>query len=183
VTFDSRIRVAKPDDAEAVAAIYAPIVLETTISFDWVPPTVDDFRARIAKTLAKYPWLVAVDEHDAVAGYVHAGSHRDSPSYQWSVNTTVFIREDSRGHGIGRALYAELFRQLVDLGYYRAFAGIALPNAGSVALHESVGYTPLGVYENVGFKFGAWRDVGWWSKQLQHPAANPQPPRPPPAGT
>ena len=177
------IRSATPDDAAAVAAIYAPIVLETTISFEWVAPSVDDFRARIAKVLTKYPWLVAVDEQEAVCGFVYAGSHRDPPSYQWSVNTSVFIRDDSRGRGVGKALYSELHRQLVALGYYRAFAGIALPNAGSVALHEAVGYKPLGVYEKVGFKFGAWRDVGWWQKELQPAEPHPKPPGQLTAGT
>lgn len=173
-----KIRSATPDDADAIAAIYAPIVLETTISFEWEPPTADAFGARIAKTLPKYPWLVALDDSDAVAGYVYAGSHRDAPSYQWSVSTSVFIREDARGQGVGKTLYTELFRELVALGYYRAFAGIALPNAASVALHESVGFKPLGVYEQVGFKFGAWRDVGWWQKELQPSAPHPEPPRP-----
>ena len=134
-----KIRSATPDDADAIASIYAAIVLETAISFETVPPTVEDFRARITKTLAKYPWLVAVDPSGAVVGFVYAGSHRDPPSYQWSVNTSVFIREDSRGQGVGKALYAELFQQLVALGYFRAFAGVALPNAASVSLHESVG--------------------------------------------
>jgi len=173
-----KIRSAKPDDAEAIAAIYAPIVLETTISFEWEPPTADAFRARIAKTLTKYPWLIALDDSDTVAGFVYAGSHRDPPSYQWSVNTSVFIRNDCRGQGVGKALYTELFRELVTLGYHRAFAGIALPNAASIALHASVGFKPLGVYERVGFKFGAWRDVGWWQRELQPPGeADPAPPR------
>jgi L-amino acid N-acyltransferase YncA len=172
-----KIRSATPDDAEAIAAIYAPIVLETTISFEWVPPSAEEVRARIVKTLAKYPWLVAVDTSHNVAGYVYAASHREPPSYQWSVTTSVFVREDSRGQGTGKALYVELFRQLVALGYYRAFAGIALPNDGSVALHESVGFSRIGVYEKVGFKFGAWRDVGWWQKELQAPVKEPQPPR------
>ena len=175
-----KIRLARPEDAEAVAAIYAPIVLDTTISFEWVPPAADAFRERIVKTLARYPWLVATDADDAVAGFVYAGSHRDAPSYQWSVNTSVFIRDDCRGQGLGKALYAELFRQLVAQGYYRAFAGVALPNDASVALHQSVGFKALGVYEKVGFKFGAWRDVSWWQKELQPPAADPVAPRLPP---
>jgi len=174
-----KIRSASPDDADAVAAIYAPVVLETAISFEWVPPSADDFRQRIARTLTRYPWLVAIDDDEAVAGYVYAGSHRDPPSYQWSVNTSVFIRSDARGRGVGRALYTQLFEELVALGYYRAFAGIALPNAASVALHESVGYRSLGVYEKVGFKFGAWRDVGWWQKELQAAPGDPLPPRAP----
>ena len=173
------IRSATPDDADAIAAIYAPIVRHTTISFEWEPPTADDFRARIAKVLARYPWLVALDEQRTVAGFVYAGTHRDPPSYQWSVNTSAFMRADKRGRGIGKALYNELFRQLVDLGYYRAYAGIALPNAASVALHESVGFRKLGVYEDVGWKFGAWRSVGWWQRALQPSAPDPVPPRVP----
>lgn len=174
------LRCATLADADAIAAIYRPIVLETTISFEWVPPTADELRARIAKTLDRYPWLVAVDAADgAVAGFAYAGSHRDAPSYQWSVNTSIYVRDDRRGQGVGRRLYEALHRQLVELGYFRAFAGIALPNAASVALHESVGYRALGVYEQVGFKFGAWRDVGWWSKVLQPTVDDPPPPRRP----
>ena len=171
-----KIRTAKVADAEAIAAIYAPIVIETAISFEWTPPTAGEFRERIAKTIAKYPWLVATDEADQIAGYILAGSHKEPASYQWSVNTSVYIRADCRGRGLGKRLYTELFRELVSLGYHRAFAGVALPNPASVALHESVGFTPAGIYRNVGFKFGAWRDVGWWQKDLQRPEALPQKP-------
>src|SRR6185369_14301647 len=100
-----KIRTASVADAEAIAAIYAPIVLETIISFEWVPPTAEEFRARIAKTLIKYPWLVATDDTDQVTGYVFAVGHKDPASYQWSVNTSVYIRADSRGRGAGKALY------------------------------------------------------------------------------
>lgn len=131
------------------------------------------------KTLPKYPWLVAVDGRDEVAGYVYAGAHRDPPSYQWSVNTSVFVRADCQGMGVGKSLYEELHRQLADLGYHRAFAGVALPNDASVALHQAVGYRRLGVYEGVGFKFGAWRDVAWFSKVLKAPEVDPEPPRRP----
>jgi phosphinothricin acetyltransferase len=95
----------------------------------------------------------------------------------------VYIRADSRGRGAGKALYTELFRQLVSLGYHRAFAGVALPNPASVALHESIGFKSLGVYKNVGFKFGAWRDVGWWQRDLQPPEALPEKPPSPWATT
>jgi len=174
-----RIRSATPEDAAACEAIYRPVVLETGISFEWEPPSVDDFRRRIEKVTATYPWLVALDDDGAVAGFVYANSHRDAPSYQWSANTSVFIRADARGIGLGRSLYAELHRRLVGLGYVQAFAGVALPNAGSVALHEAAGYTRLGVYEKVGFKAGQWRDVAWFQKQLQPLPAEPQPPRRP----
>lgn len=172
-----RMRSASPADAEAIEAIYRPIVLETAISSEWEPPSVKEFRARIEKVTAKYPWLVALDDEDAVAGFVYANTHRDAPSYQWSVNTSVFIRDDMHASGVGKALYVRLFQELQTLGYYRAFAGIALPNVASVALHESVGFQPIGVYEKVGFKFGQWRDVGWWKRQLQLHDTEPQPPR------
>jgi L-amino acid N-acyltransferase YncA len=169
--------VASPDDAPGCAAIYRPIVLETAISFEWEPPSADDFRHRIATVGARFPWLVALDDLDAVAGFVHANTHRDSPSYQWSVNTSAFIREDRRGRGLGKALYRELHRRLAALGYVQAFAGVALPNAASVALHEAVGYRQLGVYEKVGFKHGQWRDVAWFQKTLQEPPTAPLAPR------
>lgn len=167
------IRTASPDDAEAIAAIYGPIVADTTISFELAPPTVDEMRSRIVATLRHLPWLVSLDDAGRVNGYVYAGKHRERAAYQWSVDTTAYVREDSRGQGLGRRLYAELFRRLVDQGYYQAFAGIALPNEASIGLHEALGFQPLGVYRKVGFKKGAWRDVGWWQKELQPTSGEP----------
>jgi phosphinothricin acetyltransferase len=172
-----KIRTATPDDAAAVAAIYAPVVQHTAISFETEPPDAAEMRGRIEKTLASLPWLVAEDAAGTVCGYAYASKHRERAAYQWSVDTTVYVREDQRGRGVGRALYGALLPLLTDLGYAQAFAGIALPNAGSVGLHEAVGFQPLGVYRHVGFKHGAWRDVGWWQKTLATPA-QPQPPRP-----
>ena len=171
------IRVATPSDAEAVAAIYAPIVRDTTISFELEPPSIEDMRARIDATSRSLPWLVSLDAHGLVDGYAYAGKHRERAAYQWSVDVTAYVREDARGQGVGKRLYAQLFDDLVRLGYVQAFAGIALPNDASVALHESLGFEPLGVYRKVGFKHGAWRDVGWWQKQLQTPMAEPVAPR------
>ena len=172
-----KIRTATPDDAAAVAAIYAPIVQHTAISFETEPPDAAEMRSRIVKTLALLPWLVAEDEAGHVCGYAYASKHRERAAYQWSVDTTVYVREDQRGRGVGRALYEQLLPLLASLGYCQAFAGIALPNAGSVALHEAVGFVALGVYRDVGFKQGQWRDVGWWQKTLGRPDA-PEPPRP-----
>jgi len=168
------IRVATADDAADITAIYVPIVRSTTISFELEPPSIDEMRAKIDATLRQWPWLVNLDADGRVNGYVYAGKHREPGAYQWSVNTSVYIREDSRGQGIGKALYLELFDQLRRLGYFRAFAGIALPNTGSVALHESVGFEPIGVYRAVGYKFDAWHDVGWWQFGLQ-PLDRPAP--------
>jgi len=162
------IRTARPDlDAAAIAAIYAPLVRDTIISFELEPPGVDEMRARIEKTLPLLPWLVSTDDTGAVEGYVYASRHRDRAAYQWAVDVSVYIRDDRRGCGLGRTLYGRLFDELAALGYFQACAGIALPNAGSVALHESVGFRPVGVYCGIGHKFGAWHDVGWWQRPLQ----------------
>jgi L-amino acid N-acyltransferase YncA len=165
------IRIAHPDDAPALHAIYAPLVATTVISFELEVPSVDTMRQRIASTLTTLPWLVHLDASGAVNGYVYASRHRERAAYQWSVDVSAYVRADARGQGIGRRLYPALFDALVSLGYCQAFAGIALPNAASVALHEAVGFQPLGVYRQVGFKLGAWHDVGWWQRTLQGPAA------------
>ncbi|WP_077035561.1 arsinothricin resistance N-acetyltransferase ArsN1 family B [Pelomonas sp. KK5] len=172
------IRVATPDDAHAIAGIYEPIVSHTAISFELEAPSVEQMRDRIQATLQTLPWLVSVDEHGRVNGYVYASRDRERPAYQWAVDTTAYVREDARGQGIGKSLYIELKSVLARLGYFQAFAGIALPNAASIALHESVGFTSIGVYRSVGFKLGQWRDVGWWQcglRQMSLPQTLPQP--------
>lgn len=173
------LRVASAADAAALAAIYAPVVAHTAISFETEPPDAAEMRARVEKTAqAGLPWLVAEDAAGSVCGYAYAGRHRERAAYQWSVDTTVYVREDRRGQGVGRALYGRLLPLLAELGYGQAFAGIALPNAGSVGLHEAVGFEAIGVYRRVGFKLGAWRDVGWWQRELRAPdGAEPPPPR------
>lgn len=168
------LRPARPDDAAAIAALYAPIVEHSIISFELVPPDAAEMRSRIEATLQRLPWLVSLDAQGAVNGYVYAGRHRERAAYQWSVDVSAYVRADTRGQGVGRRMYEALFPLLAALGYCQAFAGIALPNAASVGLHEAVGFEPLGVYRKVGFKHGAWHDVGWWQRPLQSPAA-PQP--------
>ena len=161
------VRIARPDDADALQAIYAPIVAHTAISFELDVPSVDAMRERIATTLERFPWLVSEDAAGRVDGYVYASRHRDRAAYRWSVDVTAYVRDDARGRGVGRRLYTRLFEVLPRLGYHRAFAGIALPNPASVALHEAVGFVPLGIYRDVGFKLGEWHDVGWWQRALQ----------------
>jgi len=171
------IRIATPHDAEAIAAIYASIVANTVISFELEPPSPEEMRSRIVSTLQRLPWLVSVDDDGNVDGYVYAGRHRERAAYQWSVDTTAYVRADRRGQGVGRKLYERLFAELADLGYCQAFAGIALPNDASVALHEALGFERLGIYRKVGFKMGAWRDVGWWQKALREDVDAPEAPR------
>jgi phosphinothricin acetyltransferase len=161
------IRTARLDDAAAIHAIYAPLVASTVISFELDVPTIDEMRRRIATTLERLPWLVSEDEAGALDGYVYASPHRERAAYRWSVDVTAYVRADRRGCGVGKRLYPCLFDALARLGYHQAFAGIALPNAASVALHEAVGFVPLGIYRDVGYKLGAWHDVGWWQRALQ----------------
>lgn len=163
------IRTARPADAAAIQAIYAPIVRDTPISFETEPPTAAEMERRIASTLQQFPWLVGEDERGQVNGYVYAGKHAERAAYRWSVGVSAYVREDCRGRGVGRGLYTRLFGLLAGLGYYQAFAGITLPNAASVGLHEAVGFKPVALYRHVGFKLGTWYDVGYWQRELRTP--------------
>jgi L-amino acid N-acyltransferase YncA len=170
-----RVRPAKTSDADGILAIYTRIVRETAISFEVDPPTRADMERRIESTLTVLPWLVA-GSHEGVAGYAYASRHRERAAYQWSVDVSAYVAPEVRRQGVARGLYLPLLGILTDLGYYSAFAGIALPNATSVAFHESMGFRPIGIYRNVGYKLGAWHDVGWWQRQLREYADNPKPP-------
>ena len=173
----TRIRLARVGDAAEIAAIYAPVVASSAISFELEPPTEEIIAERIAHTLPAYPWLVR-EEGATVVGYAYASQHRSRAAYQWSVDVSVYMAERWRGRGAGRALYTMLFALLREQGYVNAYAGIALPNPGSVGLHEAMGMTPVGVYRHVGYKLGAWHDVGWWEVALQPPPEPPTAPRP-----
>jgi phosphinothricin acetyltransferase len=168
------IRHADPSrDAAACAAIYEPFVRDTAVSFEEEPPSEAEFAARIERLSARYPWLVA-DADGSVAGYAYAAPHRERASYRWAADTTVYIADGWRGQGVGRTLYGELLQLLVRQGIQVACAGITLPNDASVALHERCGFELVGVHRRIGWKLGAWHDVGWW--QLELVAASPDPP-------
>ncbi|MDF2643037.1 MAG: phosphinothricin N-acetyltransferase [Pseudomonas sp.] len=170
------IRQARPEDASAIQAIYAPIVTGTAISFEEVPPTVEEMQHRIATTLQTYPYLVAVrDGH--VVGYAYASQHRARAAYRWAVDVTVYIAESERRAGIGQRLYAKLLPILARQGFNAAYAGIALPNVGSVSLHERLGFSHIGTFPQVGFKLGQWHDVGYWRLGFGTQSSLPDEPR------
>ena len=168
------IRIASQDDCNDIAEIYAPVVERTHISFELVPPSADEMARRMSAALEHHVWLVA-EAAGRVDGYAYAGKYREKPAYRWSTETTIYVRDGSRAKGIGRSLYATLLRILAAQNYRRAFAGIALPNAGSVALHEAVGFRHIGTNPEAGFKFDRWHDLGWWSFQLNDRAGEPAP--------
>jgi len=171
----NRIRIADADDVEGILAIYAPIVRDTAISFELEPPTPAQMRTRIESTLAQFPWLVCESDR-GIDGYAYASRHRERAAYQWSADVSVYVTANRRGRGLGRGLYTPLLGMLQDLGYYSALAGIALPNPASVGLHEAMGFWPIGIYRNIGYKLGAWHDVGWWQLRLREYSGDPKPP-------
>jgi L-amino acid N-acyltransferase YncA len=170
------IRLATEDDAAQVRAIYAPFcATDSHVSFEYEPPTVEEMGRRIARTLERFPWLVCEDL-GVVAGYVYAGTHSERAAYQWSVNVSAYIAEGRRGSGIGRGLYTSLFAILKLQGCVNAYAGATLPNPASIGLHEAMGFEPVGVYREVGFKRGTWHDVLWMQRALLERPIRPEPP-------
>lgn len=172
---DTGIRLAHPEDAPALQAIYAPVVTLTPTSFELIPPTVEEMRARIEQKLLTHPWVV-YEMQGVVVGSAYASPYRARAAYQWSVEISIYLHEQWRGQGIGRRLYTSLFALLSFQGFYSVYAGIALPNPASVALHECMGMHPVGVYHQVGYKLGTWHDVGWWQGALQSRTTEPATP-------
>ena len=170
------IRAATEQDAASIQQIYAPFCLNSAVSFEVQSPTGQEIQQRIQKVTAQHPWLVC-EAAGQVVGYAYACAHRERAAYRWAVDVAVYIGDGKRRSGIGRALYTSLFKVLALQGYYKAYAGITLPNPGSVGLHEAMGFTLVGVYRNVGYKAGAWRDVGWWALALQPERDAPAEPR------
>lgn len=159
------IRDVTPDDAAAIATLYAPYVESTAISFETEPPEPAAFASRIATVTAHYPWLVA-EEGSRILGFAYANRFRERAAYAWVVETTIYGAMGTERRGIGRALYAPLLDRLKAQGYVAAIGAIALPNPASVALHEAMGFVYAGTYPKIGYKLGGWHDVGLWQCEL-----------------
>ena len=169
----THIRLATPADAAQVREIYAPFCEDSPVSFEIRPPSVAEMASRIGTVTQTYPWLVW-QRGNEILGYAYACQHRERAAYRWAVDVSIYIAPDWRGRGIGKGLLAALSALLRLQGFFRAYGGVALPNPASVGLMESSGFQPVGVYHRVGFKSGAWHDVGWWVLVLRNPIPIPR---------
>jgi L-amino acid N-acyltransferase YncA len=172
------IRSATAADAPACAEIYQPYVVGTSITFEVVPPTTEQFEGRIEHSQVSYEWLVA-ERDNTVVGYAYGHRFHERAAYDWSCETSIYLAVAVRRQGVGRALYQELLGRLAGHGYRRAFAGITLPNNASIGLHRALGFGDAGCYRRVGWKNGAWHDVAWMQADLQPQEIDPPLPLPP----
>jgi len=176
----THLRLLRPDDIDAVAALTNTFIRDTAVHFGSTPMTAADVETawRAAHDGVRYPWLV-VEQDGAYAGYAKGSSWRGRPAYAWTVETTIYLVPARRGQGLGRLLYGRLLDVLKAQGFRSAIGGITLPNEASVRLHEAVGFRPCGVVRDAGCKFGRWHDVGFWQCRLRSDATAGAPLRTP----
>jgi L-amino acid N-acyltransferase YncA len=169
------VRDASERDAAACAAIYAPYVIDTAITFESEPPSPADMAVRIATALRSHAWVVLEDE-GRIVGYAYGGRFQPRAAYRWACEVSVYVEPGRRRTGSGRHLYEALFRRLAARGFRVAVAGMTLPNDASVGLHRAIGFGPVGTYRGIGFKLGSWHDVAWVQRTLgdgQDPPPDP----------
>jgi L-amino acid N-acyltransferase YncA len=172
------VRDATAADGEACAAIYAPYVTDTPITFETEVPTAQEMARRIAAAGDRHAWLV-LEDGGRVVGYAYGGLYKERPAYRWACEVSVYVDATRRRTGAGRALYEALFARLAARGYRIAVAGMTLPNDASVGLHRAMGFEPVGTYRRIGYKHGAWHDVAWTQRQLAaDDGSDAQPPEP-----
>ena len=171
MTLDRRELAIRPvtlDDAPAIAAIYAYYVDHTVVTFEEKAPNAAEMARRIDETVAGYPWLVA-EEDGALLGYAYGRPYHGRAAYRWTCETGIYLAHDRRSRGTGRALYAALLGALTDRGFITAIAAISVPNDESTRFHEALGFVEVGRFAGVGFKHGAWQDVGYWQRDFIAP--------------
>jgi L-amino acid N-acyltransferase YncA len=171
------IRIATAADAAQIHAIYAPTVTDTAITFETELPGEEAMRQRILGRLEHYPWLVW-DEGGHVLAYAYATRFRERAAYDWIAETSIYVHAEARRRGIARTLYGRLLDAMRLQGINQAVGVITLPGYSSVTLHESMGFTPAGVWRSAGHKLDQWHDVGIWQLELQEPQEPPSPVRP-----
>ncbi|HET6995214.1 MAG TPA: GNAT family N-acetyltransferase [Chitinophagaceae bacterium] len=169
------IRLAKPNDARGMLEIYAPYVSNTSLTFESEVPSQKEFSERISSYLDNWPWLVC-EIDGRIAGYAYGSKYRERVGYQWCVECSVYIHDEFMRKGIAMKLYTKLFKLLKKQGYRNVYAVINLPNDKSVRLHEACGFKWFASYENVGYKLGKWKTVGWWQLVINEYSDEPDPP-------
>lgn len=169
-------------DAAGLLEIYGPYVRETAISFEYEVPSLGEFRSRIRSISAKYPYLKAVDQEGIILGYAYAGTFKSRAAYDWAVETTIYVRRECRGRGVGRVLYEALEASLKGMGICNLNACIAYTDHeddhltnDSMAFHQRLGYSLVGTFHGCGYKFDTWYDMIWMEKLIAPHSPN-QPP-------
>ena len=159
------VRPATVADAPACAAIYAPYVTDTAVSFELEPPSAKEMAERIEAASRSHAWLV-LEDGGRVVGYAYGGPMHRRAAYRWSCEVSVYVETGRRRSGAGRVLYEALFARLAERGFRTAIAGMTLPNEASAGLHRAMGFEQIGVYRDIGWKLGAWHDVAWLQRPL-----------------
>jgi L-amino acid N-acyltransferase YncA len=169
-----RLRLATPDDGPACAAVYAPYVTDTCISFELTPPDGIEVGVRITRIVGSTPWVVA-EVDGVVRGFAYAGRFRERAAYDWTAETTVYVDGGFHRRGIGRATMRAVLAILRLQGFHSAVAGVTPPNPGSVGLHEALGFERIGLFEEVGWKDGRWHGVEFFALELSPADRTPDP--------
>jgi L-amino acid N-acyltransferase YncA len=169
------IRLAKQEDAKGILEIYSPYILNTSFTFETVVPTENEFAERISSYLENWPWLV-YEIDGIIAGYAYGAKYRERSGYQWCVESSIYLHDQFMKKGMGTKLYKALFEILKQQGYRNVYAVINLPNDRSVKFHERCGFKWFANYENVGYKLGRWKTVGWWQLIINEYINEPEPP-------
>ena len=160
------IRPAAPEDAARVAEIYNRFIAESVVTFEEQPVSTDEMRKRVTDVAAAgHPWLVA-EIDGTVAGYAYAKSWHTRSAYRLTLESTIYLAPEFSGRGLGTRLYEALITAARDIPCHSLVGCIALPNPASIALHEKLGFRPVGIFKEVGWKFGRWIDVGYWQFML-----------------
>jgi phosphinothricin acetyltransferase len=169
------VRAASEQDAAACAAIYAPYVTDTAITFELDPPSAAEMAQRITAASRSYAWLV-FEQEGRVVGYAYGSRFNPRAAYRWACEVSVYVEVGRRRTGAGRVLYEALLARLAERGFRVAVAGMTLPNEASLGLHCALGFEPVGTYRRIGFKHGTWHDVAWTQRVL---ASGDEPPAEP----
>lgn len=169
------MRIATCDDAEQIVAIYRPYVLDTTVTFEIVPPTVEEYRRRLESILARYPFIVACDGDGRIIGYCYANTFKPRRAYDWTVESTIYLSPAAKGKGISAQMYGWLEEMLVRQGVTNMCACIAQPNPGSTIFHERLGFLEVARFTQCGFKLGTWLDMIWMEKHIAPHVDAPEP--------